>query len=116
MGEYTFDDFIDFCAEEGIKREFTIPYTPQQNGVAERKNRLIVGTTIAMLHDKSLPFFLWVEACNTVVNLPNKSPHRILGCKTPEEAFTRKNPEVGHFRIFGCYTYSHEEEKVGTHC
>ena len=85
----------------------TVPYTPQQNGVAERKNRSIVGAARAMLHDQSLPFFLWAEACSTVVYVLNRSMHRALGCKTLEEMFTRKVPEIGHFRIFGCLTYSH---------
>ena len=42
-GEYTYGGFSDFCAQEGIRREFTVPYNPQQNGVSERKNKAIVG-------------------------------------------------------------------------
>jgi transposase InsO family protein len=57
-GEYTSKDFMDFCAGEGIKRELIVPYNPQQNGVAERKNRAIVGAARAMLHDQRLPLFL----------------------------------------------------------
>lgn len=45
------------------------------------------------------------QACNTMVYLQNRSPHRILGCKTPEEVFTGKKLEDWHFRIFGCLTY-----------
>ena len=75
--------------------------------MAERKNRSIVGATRAMLHDQSLPFFLWVKACSTVVYVLNRSLHRALGSKTPEETFTGNVPEIGHFGIFGCLTYSH---------
>ena len=50
-GEYIDSKFVDFCASEGIWREFTVPYTPQQNGVAERKNGAIIGTARAMIHD-----------------------------------------------------------------
>ena len=57
-GEYTSKEFDGYCRQEGIKRQLTVPYTPKQNGVAERKNRSIVGATRAMLHDQSLPFFL----------------------------------------------------------
>jgi hypothetical protein len=106
-GEYTSKEFMDFCAGEGIRRELTVPYNPQQNGVAERKNRAIVGAARAMLHDQGLPLFLWVEACYTVVYLQNRSPHKAVGSMTPEEAFSGKKPEVGHFRIFGCTTYSY---------
>ena len=105
-GEYTSHAFNEFC-KQGIRRQLTVPYTPQQNGVAERKNRSIVEAARTMLHDQSLPFFLWAEACSTAVYVQNRSLHRALGCKTPEEMFTGKKPEIGHFRIFGCLTYSH---------
>ena len=113
-GEYVSNDFKDFCAQEGIRREWTVPYNPQQNEVAERKNRSIVGAARSMLHDQSLPFFLWAEACSTAVYLQNRSPHRVLGSKTPEEAFTGKKPDVSRFRIFGCMTYSHVPEEKRT--
>ena len=83
-----------------------VPYSLEKNGVVERKSRSIVGAARAMLHDQSLPFFLWVEACNTVVYLQNRSPHRAVGNKTSEESFTGKKPMVIHFRIFGFPTYS----------
>jgi hypothetical protein len=54
-----------------------------------------------------LPLFLWVEACYTAVYLQNRSPHRVLGDKNPEEDFSGKKSEVGHFRIYGYLTYSH---------
>ena len=60
-----------------------------------------------MLHDQSLPFFLWTEACSTVVYVQNMSPHCALESKTPKEMFTGKKIKIGHFRIFGCLTYSH---------
>jgi len=49
--------------------------------------------------------FLWVEAFNTKIYVQNTSPHRILGTKTLEEAFSGVNPEIGHLRIFGCPMY-----------
>jgi hypothetical protein len=67
-----------------------------------------------MLHDQSLPFFLWAEACSTTVYLQNRSPHRVLGSKTPKEAFMGKKPDVSRFRIFGCMTYSHIPEEKRT--
>ena len=66
-GVYTSTEFNDFCKEVGIKRELTFPYNPQQNGVVERKNRTIVEAAKAMIHDQSLPMFLWVEASRTTV-------------------------------------------------
>jgi hypothetical protein len=51
--------------------------------------------------------FLWAEACNTAVYLQNRNPLKVLGRMTPEEAFTRKKPKIGHIRIFGCQVYFH---------
>jgi hypothetical protein len=85
-GEYTSKEFMDFCAREGIKRELTVPYNLQQNGVAERKNRAIVGAVRVMLHDQGLSLFLWAKACYTSVYLQNRSPHKAVGSMTPEEA------------------------------
>ena len=106
-GEYVSQEFKDFCAVEGIKQELMTPHDPQQNGVAKRKNRLIVGVARVMLHDQSLPLHLWAEACNTIVYLQNRSPNRILGMKTPMEAFSGKRLDVSHFRIFGSLAYCH---------
>ena len=73
----------------------------------ERKNRSIIGAAKAMLHDQGLPLFLWAEACNTAVYLQNRSLHPALGHMTLEEAFSGKQPDIGHLRIFGCITYSY---------
>ena len=113
-GEYTSTKFNDFWKEKGIKRELTIPYNPQQNGVAERKNRKIVEAAKAMIHDQSLPMFLWVEASRAVVCVQNKFPHRILKNMTPEEAFIGVKPEVVHLRIFGCPVYMHVPKEKRT--
>ena len=68
------------------------PYNPQQNGVAERKNRTIMKVARAMLHDQDLPMHLWVEAARTTVYVKNHTPHRVLENKNPEEVFSRKKP------------------------
>jgi len=95
--EYVPNEFKKFCAVEGMKREFTTPHNPQQNGVVERKNKSIVWETRVMLHDQGLPLHLWANACNTTVYFHNKSPHQMLG----------KRLDVGHFRIFGSSVYWH---------
>ena len=66
-GDYISNEFKNFCAKEVIQREFIAPHKSYQNGVAERKNKTIVGATRAMLHDQVLPLHLWVEASNTMV-------------------------------------------------
>jgi hypothetical protein len=106
-GEYISQDFNDFCIEAGIKREYIVPYNPQQNGVVERKNISIVEEVKEMIHDQHLPMFLWEEASMTAVYVQNISPHKTLRNMTLEEAFTGVKPKVGHFRIFGCPVYIH---------
>ena len=55
-----------------------------------------------MIHDQSLPLFLWEEDSRTTVYVQNRCPHRILKNMTPEESFTGVKPKVGHLHIFGC--------------
>ena len=106
-GEFTSGEFKEFCKEVGIKRDLSTPYNHQQNGVAERKNRTIMEAVKAMIHDQDLPMHLWEEAARKIVYVQNKSPHRVLGNKTPEEMFSGEKPEVNHLRIFGCPVYVH---------
>ena len=87
-GKYTSGGFVDFYGREGIKREFTVPYNPQQNGVAESKIRTLVSAARAMIHDQGLQMYLWAEACGTAVYVQNRSLHWRLGDITLEEAFT----------------------------
>ena len=76
------------------------PHNPQQNGVVERKNQMIMCATRAMLHDQGLLMHMWAEACNTSVFVQKCCPHRILGMSTPEEVFTSKKLDVSHFKNF----------------
>ena len=100
MVENISKDFTNFCAREGIKGEWTTPYNPEQNGVAERKNRTIIEAARAMLYDQDMPKFLWAEACNTTVYIQNIVLHKALGKVTLESVFTGNKPEVSHIRIF----------------
>ena len=65
--EFTSNEFKELCKESRIKREFSTPYNPQQNGIAERKNRTIIEAARAMIHDQDLPMHLWSEAARTAV-------------------------------------------------
>jgi transposase InsO family protein len=90
-----------FLEDEGIKHEFCSPYTPQQNGVVERKNRNLLDMARTMLDEyKTLDQF-WVEAINPACYTINRLYlHRILK-KTSYELLTGKNPNVSYFRVFG---------------
>ena len=88
LQEFTSNEFNDLCKEDGIKRELTIPYNPQQNGVVERKNRYIMEAVKSMIHDQDLPMYLCTEAARTEVYVENRISHGALGNKTLEEMFS----------------------------
>jgi transposase InsO family protein len=106
-GEYTSKEFVAFCKSVGIRRELIVPHNPQQNGVAERKNRSIEEIVKDLLNDQDISMFLWGEASMTSIYIQNKIPHHILKDMTPEEAFSGKKPNIENLRIFGCPVYSH---------
>ncbi|KAA3467522.1 Retrovirus-related Pol polyprotein from transposon TNT 1-94 [Gossypium australe] len=68
-GEYKSENFKAFCEEAGIEHQLTAPYTPQQNGVSERRNKYILDMTRCMLHEKNLPKKFWEEATHNAVFL-----------------------------------------------
>lgn len=72
--EYTSREFEDYLKKEGIQHEYTVPKTPEQNGVAERMNRTLVETVRAMLSDSKLPKKFWAEALSTASYVRNWSP------------------------------------------
>ena len=84
VGEFTSNEFKDFCKEVGIKRELTKPYNPQQSGVAKRKNRSIMEAFTTMIHDQYLPMYLWVKETRTTIDVQNRISDSALGNKTPK--------------------------------
>jgi transposase InsO family protein len=90
-----------FLEEEGIKHEFSSPYTPQQNVVVERKNRTLLDMARTMLDENKTLDQFWAEAINTACYSINRLYlHRILK-KTSYELLTGKKPNVSYFRVFG---------------
>ncbi|GJZ95946.1 putative ribonuclease H-like domain-containing protein [Tanacetum coccineum] len=101
--EFKNRDFIEFCGSKGIKREYSNARTPQQNGVAERKNRTLIEAARTMLADSFLPNTFWAEAVSTACYVLNRvlvtKPHN----KTPYELVTGKIPIISYIRPFGCH-------------
>ena len=107
-GEYTSTQFQNYLKDCGIKQEFTVARTPQQNGRAERLNRTLMDMSRAMTNGAGLDKKFWGEGVLTSAYLKNRSPHSSLeGGVTPEEAWTGHKPSIRHLRVFGC--------KVGVH-
>jgi transposase InsO family protein len=87
----------DFLEEEGIKHEFLAPYTPQQNGVAERKNRTLIEMARIMLDECKTSDQFWAEAINTTCHATNcLYLHKLLK-KTSYELLTGNKPNVSYF-------------------
>src|SRR5438105_1722314 len=90
-----------FLDEEGIKHEFSAPYTPQKNGVVERKNRTLIEAARTMLDEYKTSDQFWAEAVNTACHAINRLYlHKILK-KTAYELLTSNKPKVHYFRVFG---------------
>jgi transposase InsO family protein len=100
-GEYVNHDIHSLFHEVGIQLQHTVPYTSQQNGVAEQKNRSLKEMASCMLHAKSLPQRLWAKELKCATYIQNISPHRSVKDKTPYEAWNDLKSEVSHFCIFG---------------
>jgi transposase InsO family protein len=104
-GEFTATEFTKYCAAEGIHRQHTAPYSPQQNGVVERRNGSVVATARSMLKAKGLPGWFWGEAVSTAVYVLNRCPTKSVDDMTPFEAWHGKKPAVKHLKTFGCLVY-----------
>ncbi|GAU43961.1 hypothetical protein TSUD_283880 [Trifolium subterraneum] len=106
-GEFTSNAFNEFCKSKGIKRQLTTAYTPQQNGVSERKNRTLLNIVRSMLACRNVPKSFWPEALKWAAYVMNRSPTSSVRDMTPEEAWSGVKPSVKHFRTFGCLAYAH---------
>lgn len=105
-GEYLSNDFKKYLAKEGITNQCTAPYTPQQNGVAERKNRTLIEMARCMLLDSQCEKKFWGEAVNMANYVQNRIPTRGIN-KTPFEIWNGVKPNIGYFRMFGAKCYVH---------
>ncbi|GJX20290.1 retrovirus-related pol polyprotein from transposon TNT 1-94, partial [Tanacetum coccineum] len=104
----------EFYREKGIKGEYSVARTPQQNGVAERKNKTLIEAARTMLADSKLPTTFWAEAVSTACNVHNRvlivKPHN----KTPYELFRGIKPAIGFMKPFGCHvTILNTLDKLG---
>jgi transposase InsO family protein len=95
-GEFKSGVFTVYCTEQGIKRNTTAPYTPQQNGVVERRNQSVVEMARCLMKSMQVPAQYWGEAVKVAVYLLNRSPTKSLNGKTPFEAWFGKKPGVQH--------------------
>eukprot|EP00253_Pinus_taeda_P018693 PITA_18693 len=105
-GEYISKEFLWFCRENGIHKQLA-RYTPQQIGVAERKNRTIMDMARSMLKGNHFPNDYWAEGVNCAAYILNRCPTKAVMNRVPEEAWSGRKQGVTHMKIFGCVAYAH---------
>jgi len=99
--EFKNTNIEEYLDEEGIGHEFSVPYTPQQNEIVERKNRTLIEVARTMIDEYKISDQFWAEAINTACHAINRLYlHKILN-KTAYELLLCKKPNVSYFRVFG---------------
>nr|GEW53828.1 putative ribonuclease H-like domain-containing protein [Tanacetum cinerariifolium] len=102
-GEFRNKEMNDFYSRKGIKREFSNARTPQQNGIAERRNMTLIEAARTMLADAKLPVTFWAEAVNTTCYVQNRVLVNKSQNKTPYEIFNGRTPAIGFLKPFRCH-------------
>jgi hypothetical protein len=110
-GEFVSKEFNKYCDDNGIKRHFSVTETPQQNGVVERKNRIVMEMARTMLNESKLSNIRWPQAVHIVVHILNRSLLRNKYDKTPYQLWKGRSASVKHFRIFGSKCYIKKVDK-----
>lgn len=101
-GEYISRAFSSYMNDHGIQQQLTVPYSPQQNGVAERMNRTLMNHTRSMLLSKNLGKEFWAEALSTAVYVRNRVTSSSLPPNTtPHHLWFGEAPNIYHLRVFG---------------
>jgi transposase InsO family protein len=106
-GEFTSIYLKNHLQDKGIRLQTTFPYTPEQNGIAERMNRTLTDRARTILTHASLPKKFWQHAMATAAHVTNRIPSNATSRKTPFELWSGTRPDVRHFRSFGCRAYAH---------
>ena len=104
--EYTGRNTQAILKKAGIEFQTTVPFSPQQNGISERKNRYLCESARSMLFDAGLATKYWGEAIMTACYVQNRLPTRATD-KTPYEMWNGEKPDLKHIRVFGSKAYAH---------
>lgn len=107
--EFMSHEFISYCDKNGINRHLTAPYSPQQKGVVEHRNHILLEKTRSLLKHMGVPNILWGKAVRHATYLMNRVAMRSLVGRTPYEVLRAKKPKLEHLKVFGCVCYPKTE-------
>jgi hypothetical protein len=105
-GEYTSLELKTFLASHGVKVEYTVPYSPQQNGVSERMNRTIIECVRSNLHHAGMPATFWPDAIRDACDTFNNTPRKVNNNVAPVTLWSGDQPFIADRRVFGCTAYA----------
>ena len=107
-GEYVSKEFEEFLKSKGIRHKLTVPYSPAQNGIAERLNRTLMESARTMIRFAKIPDSYWGEAVATAAYIRNRVPTSAFKERvSPYEKWYQRKPDLSHLRVFGCVAYAH---------
>ncbi len=112
-GEYVNTALEDYCAKFGITMEFTVPHTPEQNGITEHANQKILDKGRTIMKDSSAPDFLWADAFATAVYAINRMAGSHSDSMTPFKAFFGEKPNISHMHVWYSNMFIHQPKSLG---
>lgn len=105
--EFRNEKFDQYLAQHGILRQLTVPESPEQNGISERKNQTLINAARCLLIESGLDKSFWAEAVSTATYLWNKCPSTSIAGSIPEEKWSGRKVDTKHLRVFGSRAWSH---------
>lgn len=107
-GEFSSSRLKNFCQQKGIRLEYTLPYTQQENGVSERANFTLMSRTRTLMADTGLPKHLWGEAIRCAAYQLNRCPTSVLNFGIPAEKFYGKKVDLSKLKVFGSKAWAYK--------
>lgn len=98
---------FQFCRTHGIHRHFSVAYTPQQNGVAEKRNKDLNNSARSLLQAASLPKVYWAEGVAVAIHAQNRLPSKRTPGQTPYKLWAGRKPDLSYLKTFGCLAFAH---------
>lgn len=105
--EFVNNKMSNLFSSLGIIHQTTCVYTPQQNGISERKQRHLLNVARGLLFQSGIPLSMWPECILTAACLINRLPFSVLSEKSPFELVYGQKPKLSHLRCFGCLCFSY---------